>query len=69
MTTLKTKQTSKRDARLEKMRERIANQKSNRALNLLVDADLLKRFKVKVASVERTMTDVVTDMIQDYVKD
>jgi ParG len=69
MSVLKTKPAgAKRDARIEKMRNNLTNQKPTRALNLVIDASLLKRFKIQVATADTSMTDVITNMIEDYVK-
>ncbi len=66
MAILKTKKD--KNARVEKMKSQIRNNKiSFFPLCLRIESGLMKRFKMKAAADERTMTDIITDMMRDYV--
>lgn len=68
MALLKMKSSRSSEVRMEKMRDKIVNPKSMRSLNLNIDGALLKKFKIKVASEDITMTEVITRAIENYLK-
>lgn len=67
MATLKVKPKNTSNPRVDKMRQEIANPKSCKSLNLLIDSKLLMEFKMKTVRDETTMTEVLTGMIVEYV--
>lgn len=62
MAILKTKKDS---GRTQGLRKKLREQ---RPINLLIDAELFKRFKVKAATDGKTMTEVLVDAITDYLR-
>lgn len=67
MATLKIKPKGASSSRVEKMREEMINPKSLKALNLLLDSELLKEFKMKTVRDGTTMTEILTGCIVEYV--
>lgn len=63
MSVLKTKKDTSRIVRLQKQLT-----KTQRAVNLMIDSELLKRFKVKTAMKGETMTEILTGAIIEYLK-
>jgi hypothetical protein len=63
MAILKTKKNN--DSRIDKMRGKL---KTPRKVNLIVDADLFKRFKAKTAAGDVTMTSIVIKAMEEYLK-
>lgn len=67
MSILSTKNGSNR--KLERMKKELTNPKSWVALNLLVDSELHKAFKIKTATENRSMTEVIVAAIEIYISD
>lgn len=66
MAILKTKRDTNR--RVEKLKKTLISAKSVTPLNLLIDSDLHRRFKVKTINQFTSMTDVILDAIKQYLK-
>jgi hypothetical protein len=52
---------------VEKMKEKLANPKSFKNLNLMIDSDLMVEFKRKAVFEGVSMTEIITGMIVEYV--
>jgi predicted DNA binding CopG/RHH family protein len=48
--------------------DRLLKSKDQRALNLMIDADLLKKFKIKTTTEGITMTQVIIEAIEEYLR-
>lgn len=48
--------------------EKLLKKKEQKAVNLMLDAALLKRFKLKTVAEGTTMTEVIVDAIEAYLK-
>jgi hypothetical protein len=55
--------------RVEKMQHQLTHPQSKRLMNALIDADLLKKFKIKTARESVTMTEVLSDFIRGYIRE
>lgn len=48
--------------------EKLLKKKEQKAVNLMIDATLLKRFKLKTVTENTTMTEIIIDSIEAYLK-
>jgi hypothetical protein len=48
--------------------DKISNPREIAKFNMNIDAELLQKFKIKTITKGTSMTEVIVDMIQDYVK-
>lgn len=67
MSILKTKPPVKTD-RVEKMKTAVSTGKTLRSLHLQIDGRLLRKFKSRTASEGLTMTEIITRLIEDYLR-
>lgn len=66
MTYLKRKVPSSDSARVQKMKQEVTSPVSVKALNLTLNADIVKRFKLKTTAEEISMTEVIEQLILEY---
>lgn len=66
MTILRAKKTTSN--KTERLKKSLINPKNVTPFNLLIDADLHKRFKIKTISEGTSMTDVITEAIENYLE-
>ena len=64
MSILKTKTVS--NDRTEKLKKDLINPKSLTPLNLLIDSELHKAFKIKTITESTSMTDIIVEAIRRY---
>ena len=64
MSILKTKTVS--NDRTEKLKKDLINPKSLTPLNLLIDSELHKAFKIKTITENTSMTDIIVEAIRRY---
>jgi hypothetical protein len=53
--------------RMEKMQNDISNPRPTKLLNSLIPADLFEEFKITAIKNKTTMTDILIDMMTEYV--
>jgi hypothetical protein len=63
---IKRKQGVSDNSLLQKLSKSVINPVSFKALNLSIDAELLKAFKARTAQEDISMTEVLTKAIKDY---
>ena len=56
------------DSRITNMKKNLTNPKTVTPLNILIDTDLHRAFKIKTTSAGVSMTDMMIEFIQGYVK-
>lgn len=66
MTDLKRKVPSADSKRVQKMKEEVTNPVSLKALNLTLNGDIVRRFKLKAIQEGVTMTEVIEQLILEY---
>jgi hypothetical protein len=66
MSLLKTKKNT--DTRISNMKKNLTNPKTVTPLNMMIDSDLHRAFKVKTTTTGVSMTDIISEFIQGYVK-
>lgn len=65
MSILKTKNGT--TAKTEKLKRDLVNPKSMTPLNLLIDSELHKNFKIKTITENTSMTDIIVEAIKKYI--